>query len=60
MIFGTGFPAFRGGLLRYADQVGCTEVVETLDRLKSDLKTDRLASCGYLKDLARQGKGFYS
>ena len=27
MIMGTGFPPFRGGLLRYADQVGLQRVV---------------------------------
>lgn len=30
MIFGTGFPPFRGGLLRYADTIGVSHVVERL------------------------------
>ena len=33
MIMGTGFPPFRGGLLRYADSVGLTNVVARLDEL---------------------------
>ncbi|MCB9896977.1 MAG: enoyl-CoA hydratase/isomerase family protein [Planctomycetes bacterium] len=32
-IFGMGFPPFRGGLLRYADTLGATEVVRRLDVL---------------------------
>jgi 3-hydroxyacyl-CoA dehydrogenase/enoyl-CoA hydratase/3-hydroxybutyryl-CoA epimerase len=33
MIMGTGFPPFRGGLLRYADSLGLTNVVSRLEEL---------------------------
>ena len=33
MVMGTGFPPFRGGLLRYADSYGVARVVEDLERL---------------------------
>jgi len=33
MIMGTGFPPFRGGLLRYADSVGLDKIVARLDEL---------------------------
>ena len=33
MIMGTGFPPFRGGLLRYADSVGLPEIVKRLETL---------------------------
>jgi 3-hydroxyacyl-CoA dehydrogenase/enoyl-CoA hydratase/3-hydroxybutyryl-CoA epimerase len=33
LIFGIGFPPFRGGLLRYADSIGAKTVVEKLDAL---------------------------
>ena len=33
MIMGTGFPPFRGGLLRYADSIGLDKVVARLDEL---------------------------
>ncbi len=36
MVFGTGFAPFRGGPLRYADSVGLTKIIETLDRLAPD------------------------
>jgi 3-hydroxyacyl-CoA dehydrogenase / enoyl-CoA hydratase / 3-hydroxybutyryl-CoA epimerase len=32
MIMGTGFPPFRGGLLRHADSLGVAAVVEKLKR----------------------------
>ncbi|MDQ3282976.1 MAG: 3-hydroxyacyl-CoA dehydrogenase NAD-binding domain-containing protein, partial [Acidobacteriota bacterium] len=35
MIMGTGFPPFRGGLLRYADSLGLPYVVSRLDALSS-------------------------
>ena len=34
MIMGTGFPPFRGGLLRYADARGLQNIVQTLEALK--------------------------
>jgi len=34
MIMGTGFPPFRGGLLRYADSVGLKTVVDALAKLE--------------------------
>ncbi|MDQ6799987.1 MAG: 3-hydroxyacyl-CoA dehydrogenase NAD-binding domain-containing protein [Acidobacteriota bacterium] len=37
MIMGTGFPPFRGGLLRYADSVGLPHIVARLDELTSRL-----------------------
>ena len=33
MIMGTGFPVFRGGICRYADQRGLPEIEETLNSL---------------------------
>jgi 3-hydroxyacyl-CoA dehydrogenase / enoyl-CoA hydratase / 3-hydroxybutyryl-CoA epimerase len=35
MIMGTGFPPFRGGLLRYADSLGLPYIVARLDELSS-------------------------
>jgi 3-hydroxyacyl-CoA dehydrogenase/enoyl-CoA hydratase/3-hydroxybutyryl-CoA epimerase len=35
MIFGTGFPPFRGGLLRYADSLGARVVVEKLKQFQA-------------------------
>jgi 3-hydroxyacyl-CoA dehydrogenase/enoyl-CoA hydratase/3-hydroxybutyryl-CoA epimerase len=60
MIFGTGFPAFRGGLLRYADQIGIKQVVEDLQRLARDLNTERFKPCSYLKEMSAGNRSFYS
>jgi 3-hydroxyacyl-CoA dehydrogenase/enoyl-CoA hydratase/3-hydroxybutyryl-CoA epimerase len=33
MIFGTGFPPFKGGLLKYADDLGVTNIIKRLEEL---------------------------
>ena len=59
MIMGTGFPPFRGGLLRYADSVGLTRIVERLERL-SRAHGVRFEPAPYLRERAAAQKGFYS
>jgi 3-hydroxyacyl-CoA dehydrogenase/enoyl-CoA hydratase/3-hydroxybutyryl-CoA epimerase len=58
MIMGTGFPPFRGGLLRYADQVGLSKVVAELERL-SQSHGARLEPSSALKSLAKGRGRFY-
>lgn len=58
MITGTGFPPFRGGLLRYADSIGLTEVVARLEELERR-HGPRFAPAPLLRQYARQGRGFY-
>lgn len=60
MIFGTGFPAFRGGLLRYADTVGMDTVVSTLERFEHELGAQRFHPVEYLLKIRAQGKKFYA
>jgi 3-hydroxyacyl-CoA dehydrogenase/enoyl-CoA hydratase/3-hydroxybutyryl-CoA epimerase len=50
MVFGTGFAPFRGGPLRYADSVGLSTIVATLDRLAAE--HPRLASSDALRRIA--------
>lgn len=59
MIFGTGFPPFRGGLLRYADHVGVDRVAGDLEWFASELKDDRFQPCSYLVRLRDKKIGFY-
>lgn len=59
MILGTGFPPFRGGLLRYADSVGVGSIVQQLHRL-ADAAGERLRPAPLLEDMARAGRGFYA
>jgi 3-hydroxyacyl-CoA dehydrogenase/enoyl-CoA hydratase/3-hydroxybutyryl-CoA epimerase len=37
MVFGTGFPPFRGGLCRWADTIGLGVIAEALEKFKKDL-----------------------
>ena len=59
MIAGTGWAPFRGGPLRYADSIGARTIVDSLERLASDLD-ERFEPCEYLLDLARKNKTFYT
>ena len=59
MIFGTGFPPFRAGLLHYADSLGIDKVVGTLEHLQKDLNADRFAPCDYLRNLQQKKGSFY-
>ena len=58
MIMGTGFPPFRGGLLRYADSLGLPYVVARLDDL-SIKHGQRFNPTAPLRKLAEKGGKFY-
>ncbi len=58
MIMGTGFPPFRGGLLRYADKVG-TEVVAGELEMYAARCGKRLAPSKPLSNLAKTKRTFY-
>lgn len=52
LIMGAGFPAFRGGPLRYADALGATRIVKEMEAL-------RLKPCERLCQMAAEGRRFY-
>ncbi len=58
MVLGTGFPAFRGGPLRYADSIGIPVLVDRLSRL-ADAQGERFRPADLLRDRVREGCGFY-
>ncbi len=58
MIMGTGFPPFRGGLLRFADVIHVRTVLSRLEDLE-DRHGPRFAPSGLIRDLAREDCGFY-
>ena len=58
MIFGTGFPPFRGGLLRHADALGLDRVFTRLDDLSERLGP-RFGPAELLRSLANSRRGFY-
>ena len=58
MITGTGFPPFRGGLLRWADGVGLGTVVAKLDAFAA-AHGKRFEPAPLLRRKAESGEGFY-
>jgi len=58
MIMGTGFPPFRGGLLRYADDLGAAAIVEKMRELRK-VYGIRFEPSEALVRLAESGKTFY-
>ncbi|HSP17566.1 MAG TPA: 3-hydroxyacyl-CoA dehydrogenase NAD-binding domain-containing protein [Thermoanaerobaculia bacterium] len=59
MIMGTGFPPFRGGLLRYADSLGSRPIVTRLDDLVARLGP-RFTPSAPLRRLAQNDGKFYA
>src|SRR5216684_3650104 len=58
MIMGTGFPPFRGGLLRYADSLGLPYIVARLNDLETRVGP-RFIATAPLRNLAEEGRTFY-
>lgn len=59
MIMGTGFPAFRGGLLKYADSIGSEYIVDQLESYAVS-KGARLKPQNPLRNMAKTKRKFYS
>ncbi len=57
MIFGTGFPPFRGGLLRYADSLGISNILKICDKYH-DLGM-RYDPTQMILDMNKSNKTFY-
>ncbi len=58
LIFGIGFPPFRGGLLKYADKIGSNIIVEKLAGFAKKYG-DRFIPPKSLMEMANGGKRFY-
>ena len=58
MIYGTGFPPYRGGILRYADKWGIKNVYEKLVELEKKYGL-RFKPANLVKEMADSGKRFY-
>jgi 3-hydroxyacyl-CoA dehydrogenase/enoyl-CoA hydratase/carnithine racemase len=57
LIFGLGFPPFKGGLLFWADTLGAKKILEIVQPLAE--KYPRLKPTPLLEEMASQGKRFY-
>ena len=58
MIYGTGFPPYRGGILRYADQWGLAKVLAKLEELEAAYGP-RFAPAELIKSMAAENRTFY-
>jgi hypothetical protein len=58
LILGIGFPPFRGGILRWADDQGLAKVLERLK--KYEHLGPRFQPTEQMRRLAAEGKGFYA
>jgi 3-hydroxyacyl-CoA dehydrogenase/enoyl-CoA hydratase/3-hydroxybutyryl-CoA epimerase/3-hydroxyacyl-CoA dehydrogenase/enoyl-CoA hydratase/3-hydroxybutyryl-CoA epimerase/enoyl-CoA isomerase len=57
LILGIGFPPFRGGILRWADEMGLPAVLQKLARYEK--LGPRYAPTEAMRQMAAEGKGFY-
>jgi 3-hydroxyacyl-CoA dehydrogenase / enoyl-CoA hydratase / 3-hydroxybutyryl-CoA epimerase / enoyl-CoA isomerase len=57
LILGIGFPPFRGGILRWADSLGMTKVLEKMKAFA--YLGERFRPTEQMRKLATEGKGFY-
>jgi 3-hydroxyacyl-CoA dehydrogenase/enoyl-CoA hydratase/3-hydroxybutyryl-CoA epimerase/3-hydroxyacyl-CoA dehydrogenase/enoyl-CoA hydratase/3-hydroxybutyryl-CoA epimerase/enoyl-CoA isomerase len=57
LIFGVGFPPFKGGLLFWADTLGAAKIIELLKPLES--LGARAQPTPMIEELAKSGKKFY-
>lgn len=58
VIFGFGFPPFRGGILKQADRTGLATIVEKLESY-AERYGSRLEPAGLLREMAKSGKTFH-
>lgn len=58
MIMGTGFPPFKGGILKYADNLGAKSIVERLEILEEKYG-ERFTPSDLLKTMAQEDRRFY-
>lgn len=58
VIFGLGFPPFRGGILRWADELGVGRACEQLEQLAQDYGA-RLTPAPLLQEMAQANQRFY-
>ena len=59
LIFGIGFPPFRGGLLRYADAEGLDKILAALNHFSETVDKERYRPSDYLVSLVETKTTFY-
>ena len=59
LIFGIGFPPFRGGLLKYADAEGLDRITRAINDFAETVDPKRYELSSYLKNLVDTKTKFY-
>jgi len=59
MIYGTGFPPFKGGLLKWADYEGIEQIHQRLVNFSRDVSSQRYAPAPFLTLMSQDKKKFY-
>jgi 3-hydroxyacyl-CoA dehydrogenase / enoyl-CoA hydratase / 3-hydroxybutyryl-CoA epimerase len=59
LIFGIGFPPFRGGLLKYADNEGVDRMYKAIVNLSQTVSEERYKPSAYFKNLVEKKTKFY-
>jgi 3-hydroxyacyl-CoA dehydrogenase/enoyl-CoA hydratase/3-hydroxybutyryl-CoA epimerase len=59
LVIGSGFPPFRGGVLRYADSFGIPKLIEELNKTYTTCEPKRQVS-NLLTSMSESGRRFYS
>lgn len=59
MIYGTGFPPFRGGLCKWADQEGLDQIAERLTNFSKEVSSERYQMAPFLSMMINDKKKFY-
>jgi 3-hydroxyacyl-CoA dehydrogenase/1,4-dihydroxy-2-naphthoyl-CoA synthase len=58
VVYGVGFPPYKGGLFRYADARGVSRIHELLQNLAAE-KGSRFSPAGRLREMVKKGRRFY-
>ena len=59
MVYGTGFPPFKGGLLKYADSEGLDRLLAVLQQFSSEVSQTRYNPAPLLIELVQSKRLFY-
>ncbi|SFR90808.1 3-hydroxyacyl-CoA dehydrogenase NAD-binding domain-containing protein [Sphingomonas jatrophae] len=60
MVNGLGWPAYTGGPMHWADQIGLDKVLATIERFRAEQGDDYWTPSPLLVRLAGEGRGFYA
>lgn len=59
MIYGIGFPPFKGGLLNYADSEGLDRIVSVMEQFSAEVSPERYKPAPLLMELMQSKRKFY-